>query len=153
MDLPEHVDEALSDLDRAFASLSVVELDPRLARFAGEVAERFGLRAYDAVHLASVLIADEDETVVLTWDRALAAAATDVGLGLAPSESTVERTDEAVPITDRASGEHGAAVGADELAHEEVPLVRSQHHERLGDLLHGPEPLGEDLRLLGDPLG
>jgi predicted nucleic acid-binding protein len=73
------------DLDRAFASLTVVELHPSLARAAGEVAERFALRAYDAVHLASALVVDEGDTVVVTWDRALASAASAAGLGIAPA--------------------------------------------------------------------
>jgi predicted nucleic acid-binding protein len=72
------------DLDRAVASLRVVELRAALANAAGYVAERFALRAYDAVHLASALVVDEGDTVVVTWDRALASAASAAGLGLAP---------------------------------------------------------------------
>jgi predicted nucleic acid-binding protein len=73
------------DIDRAFSSLTIVELEPGVARAAGEVAERFGLRAYDAVHLASALVVDEGDTLVVTWDRALASAASAAGLGVAPS--------------------------------------------------------------------
>ena len=79
----EHT-EAKRDLDRAIASLRVVELHAPLARAAGHVAERFGLRAYDAVHVASALIVDEGDTVVVSWDRALSTAAREAGLGTAP---------------------------------------------------------------------
>jgi predicted nucleic acid-binding protein len=75
------------DLDRALASLTIVELDPSVARAAGDVSERFALRAYDAVHLASALVVDEGDTVVVTWDRALANAAGAAGLGVAPREA------------------------------------------------------------------
>lgn len=75
------------DLDRALAALTIVELDPRVARAAGDVSERFALRAYDAVHLASALVVDEGDTVVVTWDRALANAAGAAGLGVAPREA------------------------------------------------------------------
>jgi predicted nucleic acid-binding protein len=72
------------ELARAFGSLSIVELHPRLAEAAGEVAERFDLRAYDAVHLASALVVDDGSTVVVTWDRSLASAASAAGLDVAP---------------------------------------------------------------------
>ncbi|MBA3737619.1 MAG: type II toxin-antitoxin system VapC family toxin [Actinobacteria bacterium] len=75
---------AKRDLHRALSSLRVVELHPALARAAGDVAERFSLRALDAVHLASALALGGRETVVVTWDRGLARAATAAGLGLAP---------------------------------------------------------------------
>jgi predicted nucleic acid-binding protein len=52
-----------------------------LADAAGDVAERFDLRAYDAVHLASAMEVDDGSIVVVTWDRAPASAA---GLDAAP---------------------------------------------------------------------
>jgi uncharacterized protein len=73
------------DLDRAVASLRIVELRAGLARAAGDVAERFQLRAYDAVHLASALVVDGGDTVVVTWDTTLARAASAAGLGVAPA--------------------------------------------------------------------
>jgi hypothetical protein len=76
--------KAVQDLDRAVASFRIVELHPAVARAAGEVAERFALRALDAVHLASALAAGRD-TIVVTWDRTLASAASAAGLGIAPS--------------------------------------------------------------------
>ena len=80
----EHT-EAKRDLDRAIASLRVVKVGTLVARAAGDLAERFGLRAYDAVHLASALVLDGGDTVLVTWDRALASAASAAGLGIAPS--------------------------------------------------------------------
>jgi len=47
------------------------------------VAERFQLRAYDAVHLASALVVDGGDTAVITWDTTLARAASAAGLGVA----------------------------------------------------------------------
>lgn len=77
---------AQRDADRAIRSLRIVELSPSLARAAGEVAERFALRALDAVHLASALALGPRDTIVVTWDRELATAASVAGLGIAPSE-------------------------------------------------------------------
>lgn len=80
---------AVRDLDRAIASLRIVELHPAVARSAGDVAERFALRALDAVHLASALALGRSETVVVTWDRTLASAAAAAGLGIAPAQDAV----------------------------------------------------------------
>lgn len=53
----------------------LVEVGLRLARSASALAERHGLRGYDAVHLAAALSLDDPELVVATWDRALHRAA------------------------------------------------------------------------------
>ena len=75
---------ALRDLDRAVGSFRIIELHPAVARAAGDVAERFGLRALDAVHLASALALGGSDTVVVTWDRTLSSAASTAGLAIAP---------------------------------------------------------------------
>ncbi|MGH2641593.1 MAG: type II toxin-antitoxin system VapC family toxin [Actinomycetota bacterium] len=75
---------AKQDLDRAVGSLRIIELHPSLARAAGDIAERLELRALDAVHLASALALGGRDTVVITWDRTLAFAATKAGLAVAP---------------------------------------------------------------------
>lgn len=80
----EH-ETATRDLDRVMESLGIVEVHPALARAAGDVAERFALRALDALHLASALALGGSDTVVVTWDRALASAASAAGLGIAPA--------------------------------------------------------------------
>jgi predicted nucleic acid-binding protein len=79
----EHA-KAKAGLDRAIASLRVVDLHPSLARAAGDVAERFALRALDAVHLASALALGGRDTILVTWDRTLALAASAAGLAVAP---------------------------------------------------------------------
>jgi uncharacterized protein len=84
LDSRQHT-RAKRDLDRAVASVTMVELHAGVARAAGDITESFGLRAYDSVHLASALVVDEGDTVVVTWDRALATAASVAGLGVAPS--------------------------------------------------------------------
>lgn len=75
---------AVRDLDRAVGSFRIVELHPAVARAAGDVAERFALRALDAVHLASALALGTSHTVMVTWDRTLSSAASAAGLGIAP---------------------------------------------------------------------
>ena len=75
---------AKQELARVLAEVAVVELVAPLAEAAGEIAERFELRALDAVHLASALVVAEEDTVVVTWDQELATAASGAGLGVAP---------------------------------------------------------------------
>lgn len=70
--------------DTVFRQLAVVELDRSVAQTAGEVAERFALRAYDAVHLASVLTVAEDDLVLVTWDEQLADAGRRAEVGVVP---------------------------------------------------------------------
>ena len=62
-------------IDELCRELRVIGLDERLARSAGELAERHALRGYDAVHLASALAIDDPDLVMATWDRDLATAA------------------------------------------------------------------------------
>jgi predicted nucleic acid-binding protein len=59
-------------------------VDAQLARDAGELAERFALRGYDAVHLASALSAGGLVTLV-TWDTDLRTAAEQNGCAIAPA--------------------------------------------------------------------
>lgn len=61
-----------------------MDVDERLARTAGELAERLALRAYDAVHLAAALDIAEIDILMVTWDQDLAAAARAAGLSVAP---------------------------------------------------------------------
>jgi predicted nucleic acid-binding protein len=74
---------AVEDLDATWAELLVVGIDEELARRAGELADEFGLRGYDAVHLASAL-ALGPATTFTTWDVDLSAAAHESGLAVAP---------------------------------------------------------------------
>jgi predicted nucleic acid-binding protein len=71
---------ARTALDDVWLQLSVVELDAQLAASAADLAERLGLRGYDAVHAAAALCVSGDETVMVSGDRALAAACSRLGL-------------------------------------------------------------------------
>ena len=57
----------------------------QLAHQAGELAERFALRGYDAVHLATALAIGEVVTFV-SWDHDLRRAATRSGRAIAPAD-------------------------------------------------------------------
>jgi uncharacterized protein len=66
------------------SELLLVGIDQPLAREAGELAERYGLRGYDAVHLASALVLGAGTTFV-SWDEDLRRAAAQSGCPIAPS--------------------------------------------------------------------
>jgi predicted nucleic acid-binding protein len=66
---------AVRRIDELCKELDVIGLDAALAHSAGELAERHGLRGYDAVHLASAIAIEDPSLVMATWDRYLAAAA------------------------------------------------------------------------------
>jgi uncharacterized protein len=74
---------ALDDLESLQDELSLIGIDAQLAREAGQLAEKFALRGYDAVHLASALSAGETITLV-SWDEDLRRAATHNGCAVAP---------------------------------------------------------------------
>jgi predicted nucleic acid-binding protein len=78
----EHA-RALVVFEELQEDLITVGVDSGLARRAGEHAEDLGLRGYDAVHLATALELGDEEIVLVTWDRDLARAAEQVGLGQA----------------------------------------------------------------------
>lgn len=73
-------------IDEIYEELTKVTADAALARAAGELAERRALRGDDAVHLASALSIDAPDVVLATWDRALADAAGQEGLAVAPRQ-------------------------------------------------------------------
>lgn len=78
---------AREGLEMRWDQVGVVELHDGVARLAGDVAEMLGLRARDAVHVASALIVGE--TTLVTFDERLASAAHEAGLavaGVSPGE-------------------------------------------------------------------
>ncbi|MBA3350212.1 MAG: type II toxin-antitoxin system VapC family toxin [Actinobacteria bacterium] len=81
---PQH-NEAKAELERRWRQLSVVEMSSQVAGIAGEVAEDYGLRGYDAVHLASAFASGGGNITLVTWDRDLAHAGLGSGLGVAPA--------------------------------------------------------------------
>ena len=80
--MDEHA-EALAAFEELQAGLITIGVDSNLACIAGEQAEDLGLRGYDAIHLATALALGDEEVVIVTWDRDLARATGQVGLGLA----------------------------------------------------------------------
>lgn len=76
---------ALEDLDSAWQRMYTYGVDHSLAVFAGAVAGRHGLRALDAVHLATALSVARADPVVVSWDRELRRAAEAEGLAVSPA--------------------------------------------------------------------
>ena len=74
-----------AELDWRWEEVEPVALDDDLLRLAGRVADDEGLRALDAIHLATALYLGVARTVFVTWDCRLAAAATRLGLAVAPA--------------------------------------------------------------------
>ncbi|MEX2165358.1 MAG: type II toxin-antitoxin system VapC family toxin [Sulfuricaulis sp.] len=71
------------EFERDWQALAIVVPDERMIRRAGDLAEQFGLRGYDSVHLAAVesLVIDRRHPVhFASFDDALNAAAADLGL-------------------------------------------------------------------------
>jgi predicted nucleic acid-binding protein len=81
---PAHA-RALADFEAVHRELNVVELDPSLARSAGQLADDLALRGADAVHLASALALGAARVVMVTWDRRLRRAAARSGCAVAPA--------------------------------------------------------------------
>src|SRR5207244_322656 len=71
-------------LDTLIGELRLVDARPTLIRAAGELAERYRLRAYDAIHLASALSLERGDLVLASWDAELRRAAREAGLAVAP---------------------------------------------------------------------
>lgn len=76
---------ALASLDE---QLDRIELTHILVRFAGSIAERHALRAYDAVHLAGALSLSDPDVVFATGDQQLVAAAREAGLATVDLHAT-----------------------------------------------------------------
>lgn len=82
--------ELLAELEEAWRRIVVVELDERVAGSAVRISNDRGLRAPDAIHLASALTFAKDATSVVTFacfDRRLWEAAGELGLERAPPSS------------------------------------------------------------------
>lgn len=71
---------------RFWAAVRPVELTPKVARLAGDLAGHHALRGADAVHLASLLAVgpDLEDTLFVAWDRRLRSGAEAVGARLVP---------------------------------------------------------------------
>lgn len=78
-------DTAKADLQTLRETFAVIDPGAVLDA-AADTAERYALRAYDAVHLATALAVTADDLVFVCWDADLSAAAVRAGLAVAGSE-------------------------------------------------------------------
>ena len=70
-------------LDDRWQEVSPAAVSDEVVHLAGDLADGVGLRGYDAVHLATALLAGPADVVFATWDSALADAADVAGLATA----------------------------------------------------------------------
>jgi predicted nucleic acid-binding protein len=77
--------EAVAKFEDAQRKLIVIGVDQLSARHAGQLADDFGLRGYDAVHLATALALDAGAVTLVTWDGDLRRAAILSGCAVAPA--------------------------------------------------------------------
>ncbi|MBI3975295.1 MAG: type II toxin-antitoxin system VapC family toxin [Armatimonadetes bacterium] len=84
---PAEYRRSVRDLDGDWSRYLRFEVAEALVRAAGRLAERYRLRAYDAVHLASALVMRDQlgEVNFACWDSGLNAAARRAGLTLLPA--------------------------------------------------------------------
>ena len=73
---------AVAELDDIVTQVDNIEVSSGLVQEAGELTEAHGLRGYDAVHLAAAASAHDDDLLLITGDRSLAAAAKAIGLAV-----------------------------------------------------------------------
>ncbi|MBI2887576.1 MAG: type II toxin-antitoxin system VapC family toxin [Chloroflexi bacterium] len=89
---PQDYSAALRDLNGDWRDRIVhIGITESLVRRAGGAAERYALRGYDAVHLASALVLQQRlglPVSVSTWDPNLRRAANEAGLSIAHQEAT-----------------------------------------------------------------
>jgi hypothetical protein len=71
--------------DTVWQEVDVVGADEPLAFFAGALASRHGMRALDAVHLASALATAGTSTLMVSWDGDLRRAALAEGVDVFPA--------------------------------------------------------------------
>lgn len=69
-------------IDTLYTQLDLMEIDDWLVRRAGDLAQEFGLRGYDAVHLAGAERLDDAEVVLAAGGTALLEAAVELGLNV-----------------------------------------------------------------------
>ena len=81
LDADDHV-VAAAELDALYRQLDLIEIDDRLVRRAGALAEQHALRGYDAVHLAGVERLIDEDLVLVAGDQALCDAGRSLGLAI-----------------------------------------------------------------------
>jgi len=78
---------AVEGFESLHEQLDLIEVTEELIREAGSLAEHWGLRGFDAVHLASARLIDDSELVLAAGDDSLLAAAGMIGLATADLRS------------------------------------------------------------------
>lgn len=69
-------------LDQLYRQMDMVEASDTVVRRAGELAEAYSLRGYDAVHLAAAETLINDDMVLVSGDGPLCRAAVSLGLAV-----------------------------------------------------------------------
>ena len=83
--LPARDEEAVSQIDDLWLRVDEIIVDQPLVRRAGDLAERFALRGYDAVHLAALMrVGGPEDIAFACWDSDLRRAANGLGYTLLP---------------------------------------------------------------------
>lgn len=72
---PRQLDLVRDRVEQLWAAIDRIDPVEPLLRSAGQLAEEHGLRAYDAVHLASLVVIADADTVLLAADGDLVDAA------------------------------------------------------------------------------
>ena len=73
---------AVVELESIIAEVDQIEVTEALARRGGELAQAYGLRGYDAVHLAAASAIADSDVVLVTGDSVLANAANSIGIAV-----------------------------------------------------------------------
>lgn len=84
---PAKHQQRLAQLNRDWENLLRIELVPAVVRSAGDLAEVYGLRGFDSIHLASAMWLREQASTPLyfaVFDQRLRTAAEQAGLAIAP---------------------------------------------------------------------
>jgi hypothetical protein len=74
---------AVDGFEALHEQLDLVEITQSLVGEAGALAEQFGLRGYDAIHLASARLVNDPEVVLAAGDQSLLGAAKAAGMATA----------------------------------------------------------------------
>lgn len=78
---------AVQDFESLHEQLDLVEVTPALVHDAGSLAERFALRGYDAVHLASAQLVQDPDLVIAAGDLGILKAAQALGIATSNLQS------------------------------------------------------------------
>jgi len=78
---------AVEGFEAVHEQLDIIEVTENLIGQAGSLAEQFGLRGYDAVHLASARVVNDPELILAAGDHTLIGAARAAGIATADLSS------------------------------------------------------------------